>query len=205
MSVIQFFRKGDRTMIQSISAGSTSLYSAVSTSTATAKVSTGKEDTASKVNSEEDENAQTSSDGDTVTISAAGIQAARTFTGQSAHRASEAEASEEDTYTDSQAAALSSAASDIGITKYTAQKNANSADAAAVTGSSTSSSSSTSSDLSEYSESELKEMLEEGEITRAEYEAEINSRQQTDDTDETANDQTDSASTDDTDTSKTEA
>jgi maltodextrin utilization protein YvdJ len=190
-------------MIQSISAGSTALYNPVSAAAVTGKLSTGTKDTAPAAQNE-DENTSTSSQGDTVTISAAGAQAAKTFTGQSANRASETLASEVDTYTDSTAAALSSVASDAGITEYTAIKNQNSANAAAVTGSSSGSSSSSSSNLSEYTESELKEMLENGEITRAEYEAEINSRKQSNETsDDQSESDTDVSAASDTD--KTEA
>jgi hypothetical protein len=115
-----------------------------------------------------------------VTISNAGAQAAKTYTAQSANRPSVAGTSE-DTYTDTRATALASAAADAGITEYTAVKNENAANSAAVSGGSSSSSSSSSeSNLSEYTESELKEMLQNGEITQAEYEAEINSRQQSD-------------------------
>jgi hypothetical protein len=205
MDLIKFSGKGDRTMIQSIQAGSTALYNPVSSAAVTGKVSTSKEDTTPAAEQNEDENTATSSQGDTVTISGAGIQAAKTFTGQSANRASETLASEEDTYTDSTAAALSSAAADAGITEYTAAKNQNSANAAAVTGSSSGSSSSSGSNLSEYTESELKEMLENGEITRAEYEAEINSRKQTDETTDDESDSDTATSTDATDnTDKTE-
>jgi hypothetical protein len=190
-------------MIQSIQAGSTALYNTGATAITTGKVTTGKAETAQTATQNEDENTVTSSQGDTVTISAAGLQAAKTFTAESANRPSVAGTSE-DTYTDSTAAALSSAASDLGITEYTAEKNANSANAAAVTGSSSSSSSS-SSNLSEYTESELKEMLENGEITRAEYEAEINSRKQTDETTDDESDSDTATSTDATDnTDKTE-
>jgi hypothetical protein len=167
-------------MIQSIQASNTSLYSSIGTVTATAKVTTGKAETTPAAAQNEDENTVTSSQGDTLTISMAGVKAAKTFTAESANRPSVTGTSE-DTYTDATATALSSAASNIGITEYTSVQNENSANAAAVNGSSSSaSSSSSSSNLSEYSESELKEMLEDGEITRAEYEAEINSRKQTD-------------------------
>jgi hypothetical protein len=165
-------------MIQSIQAGSTSIYNPTKSTQMAGKVITDAAVTNQATNQNEDENTEVSSQGDTLTISSAGAQAAKTFTAQSANRPS-VNGTSEDTYTDATAAALSSAASSIGIDDTTVAENEASADSAAVSGSS-SSSSSTDSNLSEYSEAELKEMLENGEITQAEYEAEIQSRSQTD-------------------------
>jgi hypothetical protein len=173
-------------MIQSIQAGNTAFYNPTS-ATMAGKLTTDKTQAASAVaqNQQEDENTETSIQGDTLTISSAGAQAAKTFTAQSANRPS-VDGTSEDTYTDSTAEAIASAASDAGITEYTSVKNENSADSAAVSGSSSSSSSSSDTSLSEYTEAQLKEMLQDGEITQAEYNAEIQSREEDDeDSDET--------------------
>jgi hypothetical protein len=167
-------------MIQSIQAGSTSIYNPTKSTQMAGKVVTDAAVTNQAANQNEDENTEVSSQGDTLTISSAGAQAAKTFTAQSANRPS-VNGTSEDTYTDATAAALSTAASVIGIDDTTIAENEASAESNAVSGSSSSSSSSsTDSNLSEYSEAELKEMLENGEITQAEYEAEIQSRSQTD-------------------------
>jgi hypothetical protein len=190
-------------MIQSIQAGSTAIYNPTRNVTGAGKVSTGEEQTASAATQNEDETTTTSSQGDTLTISNAGAQAqktAKTFTAQSANRPS-ANGTSEDTYTDSNAAAISSAASSAGITEYTALKNENSANSAAVSGSSSSSSSSSDSSLSQYTDSELKKMLQNGEITQAEYDAEIKSREETDTTSDEQDDETTAVA----DTSETEA
>jgi hypothetical protein len=171
--------KGEMDMVQSIQTGSNAIYNLSQSFLGTGKVSTSetqKSSEASKNN--EDETITTSSQGDTVTISTAGAQqAAKIFSGQSANRPS-VDGLSEDTYTDSTAELISSAAADAGITEYTAVKNQNSADAAAISSESSSDSSSTDSNLSEYTLSELKEMLENGDITQAEYNAEVQSRQQ---------------------------
>jgi hypothetical protein len=174
-------------MIQSIQANSTTLYNSTRNTIGAAKVTTDNKVLNAQDSQEDDENTKTSSQGDVLTISTQGAYAAKTFTGQSASRPSE-DGNGEDSYTDSTAAAIASAASDAGINEATATKNANSADAAAVSGSS--SSSSESSSLSQYSEAELKEMLQDGEITRAEYNAEIKSREQSDEADEDENENT---------------
>jgi hypothetical protein len=181
--------KEDILMVQSIQAGNTPIYNPTKSTLMAGKVATGKTEETQVAAQEEDENTTTSSQGDTLTLSNAGIQAAKTFTAQSANRPS-VNGTSEDTYTDATAAAISSAASGIGITDETISKNEASADSAAVSGSS--SSSSTDSNLSEYTEAELKEMLEDGEITQAEYDAEIKSRSQNSDTsdDETDTDVT---------------
>jgi hypothetical protein len=175
-------------MIQSIQAGTTSLYNTTTNVLSQGKVSTTTAKTESVAAKEEDSTTQTSSQGDTVTISNAGAQmAAKTFSGQSANSPTVAGLTDNG-YTDKQASALSSAASSIGITAYTATKTQNSSEAAAVSSSSSSSSSSESS-LSGYTESQLKTMLQNGEITQAEYNAEIQSRQEAEsssDTDESS-------------------
>jgi hypothetical protein len=164
-------------MVQSIQASNTAIYNPLQNTTFGAgKVSTGEAQTTSAAAKNEDETTTVSAQGDTVTISNAGALQAKTFTAQSANRDSFGESSD-DSYTDATAEILSSAASSAGITEYTAVKNANSANAAAISSGSSSSSSSTDSNLSEYTESELKEMLQNGEITQAEYDAEIKSRQ----------------------------
>jgi hypothetical protein len=194
----QIFKKEGQHMIQSIQAGSTTVYNSNTNVLGTGKVSVGTEQTTPAAQ-KEDETTTTSSQGDTLTISNAGAQkAAKTFTGQSANRPSVAGTSEE-TYTDSQAAALSSAAAGAGITEYTSVKNENSASAAAVSsGSSSSSSSSSESDLSGYTEAQLKTMLQNGEITQAEYEAEIKSRQEVDTTSDEESETSAAAATDET-------
>jgi hypothetical protein len=165
-------------MIQSIQASTTTLYNAAQSTAVTGKVTTSNKELNSQNEQEDDENTTVSSQGDMLTISTQGSLAAKTFTGQSASRPS-VDGTGEDSYTDSTATALASAASDAGINDMTAVKNANAADAAAVSGSSSaSSSSSEESSLAQYSEAQLKEMLNEGEITQAEYNAEIKSREQ---------------------------
>jgi hypothetical protein len=183
---MKYLRKKDTDMIQSIQAGNTAIYNPTRNVMGAGKVSTGEEQTASAATQNEDETTTTSSQGDTLTISNAGAQAqqtAKTFTAQSANRPS-VNGTSEDTYTDSKAEAISSAASSAGITEYTSVKNENSANSAAVSQSSSSSSSSSDSSLSQYTDSELKKMLQNGEITQAEYDAEIKSREETDTTSE---------------------
>jgi hypothetical protein len=159
-------------MVQSIQTGASALFNTTASFLGTAKVSVGEtQKTSQAAAQEEDATVTTSVQGDTLTISDAGAFAAKTFTAQSAGSA----VSTDEGYTDKTAQIISSAASDAGITEYSAVKNENSADAAAVSGSS--SDTSTDSNLSEYSLAELKEMLENGEITQAEYDAEIQSRQ----------------------------
>lgn len=147
--------------------GSTGRSLNVSTGSA---VEAGKQNSAQNVN----QNETTSKDGDTVEISAAGTVLSSTMSSQSS--SSSDTVSEDEGYTSKMAGAVSSAASAIGITEASAAKSQMSAQAAAVTGSSSDSSSSSTSDLSSYSASQLKQMLENGEITQAEYEAEIQSR-----------------------------
>jgi hypothetical protein len=157
------------------------------------KVTTSTKADNSLTTQDEDENATTSSQGDTLTISAAGLA----LSAESADRASNGLSDEG--YTDANANALSSAASAVGITEYTSVKNENAVNSAAVSGSSSSSSSS-SSNLSQYSEAELKEMLDDGEISQAEYNAEIKSREESD---TTSDDESDNAVV--TNTNETEA
>jgi hypothetical protein len=160
-------------MIQSIQAGNTAIYNSTKNVLGGGKVSVSEEKPTSTIEQNEDETTMTSVQGDTLTISNAGAQQAAKA--QVADVVTET--TTEDNYTDSLAAAISSAASSVGITEYTATQNANSADSAAISSGSSSSSTSSDSDLSEYSEYELKTMLQNGEITQAEYNAEIASRQ----------------------------
>ncbi len=119
------------------------------------------------------ESVTTSKDGDTVEISAAGTaHSAKTYTAMSSTSGT---VSKDEGYTSKMAETVSNAASSVGITETSAAKNEMSAQASAVSGNSSSSSSSTG-DLSSYSASELKEMLQNGEITQAEYDAEMKSR-----------------------------
>lgn len=171
-------------MIQSIQANSTAFYNSTNVSAA-GRLSIDNAKKTADNTQDEDENTTVSANGDTVTISNAGVAAAKTFTGESANRASNGLTDEG--YTDATASAISSATSEAGINEYTSLKSEMSADSAAVSGSSSSSDSSSSSSLSSYSEAELKEMLEDGEITRAEYEKEISSRKENDEDSEDEN------------------
>jgi hypothetical protein len=152
-------------MIQSIQSGSNLIYNTANSVTMTEKVK-GNETITTSAAAQEDENTTTSSKYDTVTISNAGMQAAQNLTPQVTNSSSDG------TYTDSRADALASAAAGAGITETASSENESYSDV--------SGSSSSDSDLSQYTESELKEMLQNGEITRAEYESEISSRQQSD-------------------------
>lgn len=117
---------------------------------------------------------ETSKDGDTLELSAAGSALAqKTFTATSA---SAGVVSKDEGYTSKTAQIVSSAAASAGITEEAAAKNEMSAQAFTVSGSSSSSTSGSTSDLSSYTATELKEMLQNGEITKAEYDAEIASR-----------------------------
>ena len=151
------------------SATSKQMNVSVDTEKAVAASSTKEEETA-------EGSVATSKDGDTVTIS---LKAQKTFTAQSKSSV----ISEDEGYTDSTAAALSSAAAGAGISSTTQVQQQQQATSAAV--SSASSSSSDESDLSSYSVSELKQMLQSGEITQAEYNEEIASRQKNDSEEET--------------------
>jgi hypothetical protein len=183
-------------MIQSIQAGNTALYNPTQNALVSGKVSTTSTTAKDSLAAQnEDENTTTSSQGDTLTISSAGVKAAQVLSVESADRA--ANGLTDNGYTDATASALSSAASGVGITDYTSVKNENSVNSAAVSGSSSSSSSS-SSNLTQYSEAELKEMLENGEITQAEYNAEIESRQESDTTSDEESDNTVIANTNET-------
>lgn len=117
-----------------------------------------------------EEGVETSKDGDTLELSAAGTAlASKTFTATSA---SAGAVSKDEGYTSKTAQIVSEAAASAGITETTAAKNEMSAQASTVSGSSSGSTS----NLSSYTATELKEMLQNGEITRAEYDAEIESR-----------------------------
>lgn len=172
-------------MIPSIQSGSTAIYNPTTSAIGAGTVTVEKEASSTAVNKEEDGTTATSVQGDTLTISNAGAQkAAKTFTGESANRPSVNGTATEGS-TDALAGVLADAASNAGINEYSALKDENAAASAAVSsGSSTSSSSSSTSSLSSYSEAELKEMLRNGEITQAEYNAEIKSRQEEDGTEE---------------------
>ncbi len=114
----------------------------------------------------------TSADGDTLEISASSTNIVRkTYTGTSSQSA----VSEDEGYTSGVSQAVASASASIGINEYTAEVD----EASASSASTSSSSSSSTSSLSQYSEAELKEMLRNGEITQAEYNAEISSREDT--------------------------
>ncbi len=138
----------------------------------TFNVNTGNNVKAEAASKDKEDGVTMSKDGDTVQISAQGTALAqKTFTGTSA---SEGEVSKDEGYTDATAAALSSAAGSDGITEQTAVKNQMSAQSSAVSGSSSGSSSTN--NLSQYTDTELKQMLQDGEITQSEYNAELESR-----------------------------
>jgi hypothetical protein len=177
-------------MIQSIQANGTSVGYQANSVIGAGKISTGEEQKALAEEQNEDENTVTSIQGDTLTISNAGAQKAKTYTGESSERASVSGLTEE-AWTDSKASAISSAAANAGITEYTELKNENSASASAV---SSDSSSSSSSSLSEYTDAELKTMLRNGEITQAEYEEEIKRRQEEDGSSDDSDDSASSTS-----------
>jgi hypothetical protein len=187
----QEYGKKEFNMIQSIQANGTSVGYQANSVIGAGKISTGEEQKALAEEQNEDENTVTSIQGDTLTISNAGAQKAKTYTGESSERASVSGLTEE-AWTDSKASAISSAAANAGITEYTELKNENSASAAAV--SSDSSSSSSSSSLSEYTDAELKTMLRNGEITQAEYEEEIKRRQEEDGSSDDSDDSASSTS-----------
>ena len=155
--------------------------------TMNAKVSIDSDTTEeTKQQTEEEKAYATSSDGDTLNLSTSAAHRAKTFTAQS----KQSTTTTDEGYTDSNAAAIQQAASGVGIDSNTQIKNEMNASSAAVSGTtSSSSSSSTNSSLSSYSESELKEMLRNGEITQAEYNEEIESREEeTSDSDNSEND-----------------
>ncbi|MCD8039372.1 MAG: hypothetical protein LUE96_09865 [Lachnospiraceae bacterium] len=151
-------------------------------------VSTSSVNADSKKEEEESSATAVSADGDTLEISALGTAyEQKTFVGSSGEVTSEDEG-----YTDSTAAMISEAASGVGINEYTSVQNENSADASTVSSSSYSSSTSS---LSSYTTLELKQMLENGEITQAEYNEEIASRQsgETEEEEETQEQEADAA------------
>jgi hypothetical protein len=177
-------------MIQSIQASNTAIYAQAKSILGNAKVSTSEETAATQEDEKnDDETTTTSIQGDTLTISNAGAQQAAKAQQTSVPDifTKSTELSTDEGYTDANAAAISSAASGIGITEYSATKNENSVASAVVSsgsGSSSTSSTSSESNLSQYSDYELKQMLENDEITQAEYNAEIKSRQENDSDDE---------------------
>ena len=163
-----------------------------------AKLSINNSETETSAQQADTENAYaTSDDGDTLTLSASATFRARTFTGQSQLDST----SSDEGYTDSTAEALKQAASSAGIDSTTQLKNEMNADSAAVSGagsagsSASGSSSSSETSLSNYTESELKEMLQDGEITQAEYNAEIKSREDDTTDSEEEEDETNAANT----------
>ncbi len=128
-----------------------------------------------KQEDEESNATAVSADGDTLEISASGTAfQQKTFTATSAQSGLDTVLAGDEGYTSSTASIVSSAASSAGITEYTSTQAENSADASTV---SSSSSSDSSSNLSSYTTAQLKQMLENGEITQAEYNEEIASRQ----------------------------
>ncbi len=130
-----------------------------------------------KQEDEESNATAVSADGDTLEISASGTAfQQKTFTATSAQSGLDTVLAGDEGYTSSTASIVSSAASSAGITEYTSTQAETSADASAVSSSSSSSSDSTS-NLSAYTTAQLKQMLENGEITQAEYNEEIASRQ----------------------------
>jgi hypothetical protein len=176
-------------MIQSIQASNTAIYAQTKNILGNAKVSTSEQTTTATDEQNDDETTTTSIQGDTLTISNAGAQQAAKAQQTSVPDifTKSTELSTDEGYTDATAAAISSAASGIGITEYSATKNENSVASAAVSsgsGSSSTSSTSSESNLSQYSDYELKQMLENDEITQAEYNAEIKSRQESNSSDD---------------------
>lgn len=164
------------------------LFSATTSQSSATSVKANVVSDSQKTTANKDEALATSQDGDTLVISASGTALAqKTYTGQSAQSGA---VSKDEGYTDATAEALSNAAASAGITEYSAVQNEMSNQSAIVSGS-TSGSSSTS-NLSNYSEAELKEMLQNGEITRAEYEAEMESRSTSSDDSEDDSNVTDS-------------
>lgn len=127
-----------------------------------------------KVSQDKEEGVTTSKDGDTLEISAAATALAQK--NYSAMSASAGTVSKDEGYTDTTAEIMSNAAASAGITEETAAKNEMSMQASVVSGSTSGTSSGSTSNLSSYSASELKEMLQNGEITQAEYDAEMASR-----------------------------
>ena len=139
-----------------------------------AKTVTGVSSEEKSAKQQEIANGGISKDGDTVSISSAGTILQKTYQASSQ---STVDYLSEDTTAglDSTAKAIASAASSIGVsTEATAQSQASSA-ASTVS----SSSSDSTSDLSQYTTSELRKMLQNGEITQQEYNEEIESRRNT--------------------------
>lgn len=184
-------KKGGDHVIQSIQTGTLNVQ-ANSTTLQTNKVAaTTTAD--SQATSKQDDN--TSSDGDTVNLSEEGLFFQKTFAAYSStSTANGGSGVTEGSSTDASAGMLASAAASAGIDQYTSVKNENSAMAAATSSSSSStstSSTSTTESLTQYSDYELKQMLEDGEITQAEYDDAIAAKHESD----TEEDSTTSAST----------
>ncbi len=139
--------------------------------------------TSTKTTTDSNENVSTSIQGDTVSISQKALKTYAAFSSNSVTNGGTGVS--EETATDTTAAALASAANGIGITDYTTEKNAQQASATAVSASSgtsassgsSSGTSSSTSTLSSYSESQLEQMLNDGDISQADYNAELARRQ----------------------------
>ncbi len=157
-------------MISSISGNS--LFGTASSVFQNTSVSAASATEKTSTQEEEEQVTATSVDGDTLEISASSSDIVRkTYTGTS----SQSVISEDEGYTSVVSQIVAGAASSIGINEYTASVDEEAA-------------SSDSSSLSQYTETELKEMLRNGEITQAEYSAEIASREDTgDEEDDSAN------------------
>lgn len=187
-------------MIQSINANSTivgqNTQATASALSGTRFITPQAADT-TKTTDDENGTNSVSKDGDSVTISS---QSLKVFSQISANSVTNSETgTAAEGTTTSNASAIASAAASAGITDTTALKSELNASSAAISGGSSasgSSSSTNSSQLSQYSESELKEMLQNGEISTAEYEAEIKSRTQSESSSDDNADNTQNVSTD---------
>lgn len=151
-------------MIHSIQANSTVIsqqQSVKANSIQKASVSTPA--TSTSVSESKDGTVETSAQGDVLTISSAGSMLSKSLSAT----AESGDIATDNGYQDSTAQALASAANAVGINDASAAKS----EQASTSGTS-------SSNLTSYSEAQLKEMLNNGEITQAEYNAEIKSRQE---------------------------
>jgi hypothetical protein len=143
----------------SIQAGTTSIYSGGSTAVSGTLSVNGKSAAAQTSQTKQADGQQataTSEQGDTLSLSAQGTALASSMNTDAASAdTASAETSEEEAL----ASTLADAAADAGVSE-------------------SDDTSSTDSSLSSYTETQLKEMLRNGEITQAEYNAEIQSREQ---------------------------
>ncbi len=135
------------------------------------KVTIKGEDEKSIMQQKEDEATAVSKDGDTFTISSKSSKVFQSSSKQSALDSVLSYSSEDSTDASGMASVVSNAASSIGITETSTEANE--------------SSSSDSNDLSSYTETELKEMVQDGEISQAEYNAEIKKRSENSSSDDT--------------------